>query len=56
MIKTLDTMSLPAFLKDWQLTRDEESEMWKLAKDLGAEVFTSVYEIKSIEFTEKWEL
>lgn len=40
-------------LKEWQLTRDEESEMWKLAKDLGAEVFTSVYEIKSIEFTEK---
>ncbi|MDC3188080.1 N-acetylneuraminate synthase family protein [Candidatus Pelagibacter sp.] len=40
-------------LKDWQLSRDEEVEMWNLAKSLGAEVFTSVYEPKSIEFTEK---
>lgn len=40
-------------LKDWQLSRDEEVEMWNLAKSLGAEVFTSVYELKSIEFTEK---
>ena len=42
-------------LKEWQLSRDEEIEMWKLAKDLGAEVFTSVYELKSIEFAEKME-
>ena len=27
--------------------------MWNVAKSLGAEVFTSVYELKSIEFTEK---
>jgi sialic acid synthase SpsE len=40
-------------LKEWQLTRDEEVEMWNLAKDIGAEVFSSVYEAKSIEFTEK---
>ena len=40
-------------LKEWQLSREEEIEMWQLAKNLGAEVFTSVYENKSIEFTEK---
>ena len=42
-------------LKEWRLSRDEEIEMWKLAKDLGAEVFTSVYELKSIDFAEKME-
>jgi sialic acid synthase SpsE len=40
-------------LKKWQLSRDEEKEMWNLAKSLNAEVFTSVYEIKSIDFAEK---
>lgn len=40
-------------LKEWQLSREEEIEMWQLAKNLGAEVFTSVYENKSIEFAEK---
>ena len=44
-----------SLLKEWQLSRDEEIEMWNLAKDLKAEVFTSVYEPKSIEFAEKME-
>ena len=42
-----------SLLKEWQLSKDEEIEMWNVAKSLGAEVFTSVYELKSIEFTEK---
>ena len=42
-----------SLLKDWELSRDEQIEMWNLAKSLGAEVFTSVYELKSIEFAEK---
>ena len=42
-----------SLLKDWQLSRDEEVEMWNFAKSIGAEVFSSVYELKSIEFTEK---
>ena len=42
-----------SLLKNWELSRDEQIEMWKLAKSLGAEVFTSVYELKSIEFAEK---
>ena len=46
-------MTYKSLLKEWQLSRDEEIEMWNFAKSLGAEVFTSVYELKSIEFTEK---
>lgn len=42
-----------SLLKDWELSREEQIEMWNLAKSLGAEVFTSVYELKSIEFAEK---
>lgn len=42
-----------SLLKDWELSRDEQIEMWNLAKSVGAEVFTSVYELKSIEFAEK---
>ena len=42
-----------SLLKEWELSIDEQIEMWNLAKSLGAEVFTSVYEIKSIEFAEK---
>ncbi|MDA8691430.1 N-acetylneuraminate synthase family protein [Candidatus Pelagibacter bacterium] len=42
-----------SLLKEWELSRDEQIEMWNLAKSLGAEVFTSVYELKSIEFAEK---
>jgi N,N'-diacetyllegionaminate synthase len=42
-----------SLLKEWQLSRDEEIEMWNFAKSIGGEVFTSVYELKSIEFTEK---
>lgn len=40
------------FLTDWQLTKEEETEVWKYARSKGAEVFTSVYDIKSIEFAE----
>ncbi len=37
-------------LKEWQLSKDDERELWKYAKDLGGKVFTSVYEAESIEF------
>ena len=42
-------------LKDWQLSKEEEIELWQYAKSLNARVFTSVYELESIDFAMKLE-
>ena len=38
-----------SLLKDWELSRDEQIEMWNLAKSLKAEVFTSVFELLDVD-------
>ena len=37
-------------LTDWQLSKKEETKIWKYAKSKKAKLFTSVYDEKSIDF------
>ena len=37
-------------LTDWQLSKKEETQLWKYAKSKKAKLFTSVYDEKSVDF------
>ncbi len=39
-------------VSDWKLSETEEREVWHHAKSRGAEIFTSVYDLNSIDFAE----
>jgi sialic acid synthase SpsE len=39
-------------LAKWQFSRDQEADLWSYAHRLGATVFTSVFDIESIDFAE----
>ena len=39
-------------VKPWQFSKNKEKELWKYAKKKG-KVFTSVYDLKTITFTEE---
>jgi len=38
------------WLSDWQFSRDQEAELWQYAHTLGATVFTSAFDVDSVEF------
>jgi N,N'-diacetyllegionaminate synthase len=40
-------------LSEWEFSREKEEELWKYAKKRGAQVFTSPFDIESLEFSEK---
>ena len=40
-------------LKSWEFDRVKDKELWDYAKELGASVFTSPFDISSLEFAEK---
>ena len=39
--------------KKWQLSEDEEFELWEYAKKQKAKIFTSVYDYETVEFAER---
>lgn len=39
--------------KKWQLKENEEIELWEYARKKKAKVFTSVYDVKTVEFAEE---
>ena len=40
-------------LKNWEFDRVKDKELWDYAKELGASVFTSPFDLSSLEFAEK---
>jgi len=40
-------------LSKWEFPRDKEKELWDYARSKGAEVFTSAFDLESLEFAEK---
>ena len=39
-------------LSKWELSREQEKEVWEHAKSIGAKVFTSCFDVDSVEFAE----
>ncbi len=39
-------------LSDWEFKREIETELWNYARELGATVYTTPFDIKSLEFAE----
>ena len=39
-------------LSDWEFKREVETELWNYARELGATVYTTPFDIKSLEFAE----
>ena len=40
-------------LKSWEFDRERDKELWNYAKEIGASVFTSPFDISSLEFAEE---
>lgn len=41
------------WLKEWELSREEEARLWEYAGSLGATVFTSAFDPDSVDFAEQ---
>ena len=42
-----------SLLKDWQFTREDDQKLWEYANSLGARVFTSPFDKRSVDFSEE---
>ncbi len=40
-------------LSNWEFSRDEDQKIWEYGKSLGAEIFTTPFDIESLYFAEK---
>jgi len=40
-------------LKDWQFSREHDQKLWEYAESLGARVFTSPFDKRSVDFSEE---